>query len=359
MGIAEVPARVLVGQLNLAGAWERVQSKAGMPGADGISVSRFRRMAGPLLRGLEGEMAREEYRPHPLRVAEVRKKNGGVRLLLIPGVADRVAQSAASGWLAARWNPGFDEASFAYRKGTGVHDALRALMALRDRGMNWVLDADIRSFFDSISHSQLLSKLGEWLGTASPMYRWLERWVRAPIWDGRAVSMLTRGVPQGSPLSPILANYYLDGFDRKLRAAGVEFVRYADDFLVTARTPFELAEQRRVVEDGLRELELELSDEKTRVTTFEKVFRFLGAEVRQDAVLLPFDKKKTKNGPAYVAPAMPKALLRAWHGGHLKAREWVWEPHTPPETGIAERPEHPVLKKLAGSPSLDKLRRRP
>ena len=346
--------------MNLAGAWERVSAKRGMPGVDGVSVSRFAQASKALLRGLEGRLAREVYHPDPLRVAEVMKKNGGVRLLLVPTVGDRIVQGAAGQWLAARWNPEFDDASFAYRKGMGVHDALRALNALRDRGMAWVLDADIRSFFDSLDHDILLGKLGEWLGERSPLFVWLQRWIRSAVWDGLGVSVLSRGVPQGSPLSPILANFYLDGFDRRMRAAKVEFVRYADDFLVVARTPFELREKRAVVEEALRELKLELSLEKTRVTTFDDVFRFLGAEVRGDGVLLPFGKAKAKNKPVYVSPRMPGALLRAWHGGHLKSRPWVWEPHTRQAgVGLEVVFEHPVLRGLAGSPALELLRRRP
>jgi retron-type reverse transcriptase len=153
--IAEVPARVLVGQLNLNASWARVQDKHGMPGADGVAVSRFGRQARTNLAALQSQLAGDRYQPLPLRMAEVEKKSGSMRLLLVPCIADRVIQSAVAQWLGARWNPAFDPNSFAYRPGVGVASALRALSALRERGYHWVLDADIRSFFDSIDQNLL------------------------------------------------------------------------------------------------------------------------------------------------------------------------------------------------------------
>jgi group II intron reverse transcriptase/maturase len=317
-GLAEAPARVLAAQLDFAAAWKRVEEKAGMPGVDGVSVRAFARAATANLRALSACLASQTYRPDPLRMAEAEKKSGARRLLLIPTVKDRVAQSAAAQWLGAKWNPSFDQASFAYRPGLGVRDALRALAALRDRGYHWVLDADIRTFFDSIDHELLLEKLALWLGASSPLLDWIRAWAAAVVWTGTELRCLPRGVPQGSPLSPLLANFYLDEFDRCLRQAGIPLVRYADDFLVLARTPFDLDEARRVVETALRKLGLELSPEKTRATRFEQWFQFLGADIQGDRILLPFDKKKPCKRPVAVAPVMPRALLSSYHAGHLK-----------------------------------------
>lgn len=347
---AEVPAHVLAAELNLAAAWERVQAKAGMAGADGISVGRFARGAKAFLKQLQSRLASGAYRALPLRVAEVPKKSGARRLLLVPAVVDRIAQSAVAQWLSARWNPDFDPSSFAYRPGLGVADALRALAELRAAGHRWVLDADIRSFFDSIDHDLLTAKLARWLGEKSPLYGWLEQWIRAAVWDGAEVTRLGRGVPQGSPLSPVLANYYLDGFDRALRRAGVAFVRYADDFLVLARTPFELAGHRARVEQALAALRLELSQEKTRVVTFEAGFHFLGAEIQREAILLPFEKPKQPKKALWVAPPMPPALLRAWCAGHLEPhKSFEGRGHAAHATSQEER--------AAGSASDDRRRR--
>jgi len=146
--LAEVPARVLAAQLNYAAAWERVKAKAGMPGVDGVGTWRFARSPAVYLRDLQGRLARGDYRPLPLRMAEVEKKDGSRRLLLVPAVADRIVLSAVSQWLAGRWNSAFDPSSFAYRAGMGRNDALRQLRELHERKFHWVLDADVRSFFD-------------------------------------------------------------------------------------------------------------------------------------------------------------------------------------------------------------------
>lgn len=360
-GIAEVPARVLAGQMDLSAAWARAHEKAGMPGVDGVFVSRFARVANTNLAALQGRLAGEQYQPLPLRMAEVEKKSGkSTRLLLIPCVVDRVAQGAVAQWLGARWNPAFDPHSFAYRPGLGVASALKALAAMRDRGFSWVLDADIRSFFDSIDHNLLLEKLRRWLGAGSPLLRWIAQWLAGPVWDGAELGLLERGVPQGSPLSPLLSNYYLDDFDRRLRSDGIHFVRYADDFLVLARTPFELAEARQKVEGALRELNLTLSEEKTQTTTFEQWFRFLGAEIQGNAILLPFDKNSKVKSHVYVAPVMPPALLRMYRTGYIKAtRPFQWKERrletAPAQSNGAPSVRESSLRRLSGSSDLSAL----
>jgi group II intron reverse transcriptase/maturase len=365
--MGEAPARVLAGQFNYVGAWERVLAKAGMPGVDGIPVRRFARSAAVFLRALQSRLAGERCLALPLRMAELEKKTGGaLRLLLVATVGDRVAQSAVASWLGSHWNSSFDASSFAYRPGFGVHDALRRVAELRNQGFRWVLDADIRSFFDSIPHSLLLDKLERWLGAGSPMLGWLRAWLAAAVWDGEQLACVTCGVPQGSPLSPLLANFYLHEFDVRLRSAKIHLVRYADDFLVLARTPFELDEHRKTVEQVLGDLRLSLSAEKTRTTTFDQYFRFLGAEVQGNNILLPFEKMKTPKVPYYVAPIMPPALLRAYRLGHLKVSgplQWTGVRRERPEPSAAKaaKPQRPVLGLLSGSPpaaSLNSLRRR-
>jgi group II intron reverse transcriptase/maturase len=365
--MGDAPARILAGQLNYAGAWERVLAKAGMPGVDGISVRRFERSAAVFLRALQSRLAGERYSPLPLRMAELEKKSGALRLLLVATVADRVAQSAVAAWLGSHWNSAFDASSFAYRPGFGVHDALRRIAELRNQGFRWVLDADIRSFFDSIPHSHLLEKLGRWLGTNSPMLAWLRSWLAAAVWDGEQLASVTCGVPQGSPLSPILANFYLHEFDVRLRSAKIHLVRYADDFLVLARSPFDLDEHRKTVEEVLGSLQLSLSTEKTRTTTFDQYFRFLGAEIQGDNILLPFDKMKTPKVPYYVAPVMPPALLRAYRLGRLKTSgplQWtgIHRERTKPAADVPVKPRRPALNLLSGSAlaaSITSLRRIP
>lgn len=365
-GISSAPARVLALQLNLQAAWERVSAKRGMPGADGLTVGQFERSASLYLRVLEARLAGNRYAPLPLRLAELEKKkrntpSGGpppeapLRLLLVPCVSDRIAQTAVAQWLAARWNPLFDPDSYAYRAGMGVQDVLRRLITLRDSGYRWLLDGDIQSFFDSIDHSILFRKLEASLTAESPMLSWIRSWVNAAVWDGDTVSRVTRGVPQGSPLSPILANFYLHSFDRELRSAGIPFVRYADDFLLLGRTPFDIASAREVVERILASLDLALNVSKTRTTSFDSGLRFLGAEIRGEQIFLPFGKIKTPKAPVFVAPVMAPALLRAWKAGKLRAEQplvWTGRRRTTAEQPLSgnAQPQQPswLLRQLAG-----------
>jgi len=317
--VAQLPAVVLAGQLGIPAAWERVHKKAGMPGVDGQASSTFARTVPAALSRLQHELSNGTYQALPLRLAELEKKDGGRRTLLVPAVRDKIVQTAVAFWLGAKWNAEFDAASFAYRPGLGVRPALRYLRDLYRTGFRWVFDADIRACFDSISHDLLFDRVDGWLGTGSPMGSWIRQWVAAPVWDGADLSRLTRGIPQGSSLSPLLSNFFLDTFDRRLRANGIKFVRYADDFLVLARTPFDLAAARQLAESALTDLGLSLNTDKTRSTSFAQWFRFLGAEIHGDDILLPFERQKSALAPVFVAPRMPPALLRAWLNGALKA----------------------------------------
>jgi hypothetical protein len=208
--------------------------------------------------------------------------------------------------------------------------------------------------FDSIDHARLFATVDERLGRGCAVSGWVRQWVAAAVWDGAELRRLPRGVPQGSPISPLLANLFLDTFDRRLREAGIPFVRYADDFIVLGRTPFDLAQSRRLVEETLTGLDLALNVQKTRVRSVDQSFRFLGAEIRADAILLPFDKKKTPKRPSYVAPVMPRALLSAFRAGHLAAdRPFDWAPtgRQAVASGSAEDKRRArALGRLAGGP---------
>jgi group II intron reverse transcriptase/maturase len=359
---AVIPAAVLAGQLDLAAALSKVRAKAGMAGVDGMGTDRYARGFALIGSGAICRLLQPDYRPDPLRAAELVKKNGSLRLLLIPTVADRVLQTATAAWLARKWNPGFDAASFAYRPGLGVAHALRALAEYREAGFRWVLDADLRNFFDSIPHDKLSARLTEDLGPAAAVGEWVQRWTAATVWDGEQVGRTTKGVPQGSPLSPLLANFYLDAFDRTLRRHSIPLIRYADDFLVLARTPFELTQMREIAEACLTSLGLELNGDKTRVTSFDQGFRFLGANITKGDILLPFAKTKSPKRPAWVAPTMGAPLLRAFRAGLLRCTTgWEWTPRSVPA------PATPATVHLAagrwrpaggeGSPLLEQLRR--
>lgn len=249
-------------------SWARVRANNGAAGGDGVSVARFGFFAEAALPALSERLRTFSYRPGPSRRVNVPKKSGGMRPLDIPCVVDRVAQGAAAAALTPVLEPLMEDSSFAYRPGRGVAQAVQRISSLRRDGYTFVVEADIKRYFENIRHDLLLGKLEAATGDDAILdliALWLEWHAPAGI-----------GLPQGSPLSPLLANLHLDAADEALEGRGVRLVRYADDFLLLAKTE---ARAERALKDALAvmaEHGLELDPDETRVVSFDRGFRFLG-----------------------------------------------------------------------------------
>ena len=252
----------------LYAAWEKVRRNRGGPGGDGVTVADFSAKIDLRLNRLALELQHGLYRPGPLRRLQIPKKSGGVRVLSIPSVVDRVAQTAAATALSEFLEPEFEEASFGYRPGRSVAQAVRRVDMLRRSGYHWVVDADIEQFFDTVPHRRLLEKLGGQVGDehfVDLVSLWLETFGEDGI-----------GLAQGSPISPVLANLFLDALDEEMEQDGIRIVRFADDFLLLARNE---TKARGALERAIRHLAgegLKLNAEKTRIVSFEEAFHFLG-----------------------------------------------------------------------------------
>lgn len=253
----------------LLAAWARVQANAGAGGGDGIDIPRFALGATERIVELSRSLRDGGYRPGPLRHVEIPKKSGGKRRLTIPPIVDRIAQTSVAQRLAPLLDAEFEEASFGYRAGRGVADAVRRVEALRREGWIWAIDADIDDFFDTIPIDRLVDRLTRSM-TESPLVDLIARWLEHGANMGR-------GIAQGSPLSPLLANLYLDDLDEAMSGAGMRLVRYADDFVVLTRD----RPQAEAVFGRLnRELErhgLKLDADKTRIRGFDESLKFLGS----------------------------------------------------------------------------------
>lgn len=189
----------------------------------------------------------------------------------------------------------FEPSSFAYRPGRSHLMAVREVGKWRDRGYDWVLDADIVKYFDNIEHSRLLDEVQERLD-APWVLELVRAWVEVGVLTRAGIVLPTRGVPQGAVISPLLANIYLDDFDARLGALGHKLVRYADDFVVLSRTQQRLIQGRAAVARLLDEAGLRLHPDKTRLTQFDKGFRFLGHGFAGDLVVPLKRRRKTKDG---------------------------------------------------------------
>src|SRR5437660_7208491 len=205
------------GDEQLWSAWERVRENEGCAGADGVTVRQFAERAHKRLPELRDRVNAGLYRPLPLLKIIVEKHSGhaGTRTLLVPAVRDRVLQTAVAHHLSHSFEEEFLECSYGYRPGRSVDRAIARIRKCRDLGYKFVVDADIESFFSNVDHSLLLQRLAE-RRPGETIMESLRLWVAALVWDGSHVYPLRRGVPQGSPISPLLANLFLDDFDREL-----------------------------------------------------------------------------------------------------------------------------------------------
>src|SRR3954464_15417466 len=249
-------------------AWEKVRANKGAPGVDAVSIAEFAARERDNLYRLWNRMSSGSYFPGPVRAVEIPKDHGaGVRTLGVPNTADRVAQTAAAMLLEERLEPIFHPDSYGYRPGRSAHDAL-AVARKRCWKQDWVLDLDIRAFFDSVPHDLLLKAVAHHTDE-----RWvllyIERWLTAPMQmpDG-TLTARDRGTPQGSPISALLANLFMTyAFDRWMTRehSGSPFERYADDIVVHCATEGQARRLWAEIAERLKALGLELHPEKTKV----------------------------------------------------------------------------------------------
>ncbi|MGH7038202.1 MAG: reverse transcriptase domain-containing protein [Stellaceae bacterium] len=256
---------------HLREGWERVRRNRGGPGGDGVSIGRFAVALEARLARLSRELLTDRYRPGPLRRVAIKKPDGGTRELAIPCVRDRVVQTALMLLLDRRFDAAMAGASFGYRAGRGVDGALARVEDSLRVGGGWVVDLDLAKFFDSVPHDALIA--GLLAGGVEPR---IGRLVR--LWlDG--FSATGRGLPQGAPVSPILANLYLDSLDRRLAQGDHRLVRYADDLVLICPTQRAAGQALRRIRRALRRRGLAVNESKTRIVGPGGTLRFLGREI--------------------------------------------------------------------------------
>jgi group II intron reverse transcriptase/maturase len=296
---------------NLRRAFERVRENGGCRGADGMTLGQF---AGDLERELDrlqDRLLRRVY-PYPLLQFTVSKRSGGTRFLCVPTVRDRVAQTAVDLIVRPVFEAEFEDSSYAFRQGRSVRDAVKKVCELRDQGYRWLVDGDIQSCFDSIPHDRLLERLSR-MPLDTDVLDLFALWIRTEVYDGHVLKVPERGIPQGSVVSPLLANLFLDELDESLALFDQAIVRYSDDFLVLCRDEARAEGALEVTDSLLESLGLELNREKTSITHFDQGFKFLGALFVGDDVYLPLAKKKAPGQP----PSLPPPL-DLW--GYLELR---------------------------------------
>lgn len=213
---------------NLLLAWKRVKANKGKPGVDGITVDDFPVYLREHWPQIKVKLLNGSYRPQPVLRVEIPKRSGGKRPLGIPTVLDRLIQQAILQVLQPLFDPGFSESSYGFRPKRSAHQAVRQVRQTIDSGCKWVVDVDLSKFFDRVDHDLLMSRIARKVKDKRVL-RLIGCYLRAGVLVNGDIHPTTQGVPQGGPLSPLLANIMLDDFDKELEQRGHRFVRYADD----------------------------------------------------------------------------------------------------------------------------------
>ena len=218
----------VVTQENATAAWLAVQRNGGAPGIDGMTTPPLRDHVRQHWEAIRTKLLAGTYVPSPVRRVEIPKPNGGGRLLGIPTVLDRWLQHMLLQALQPIFDPTFRAHSFGFRPGKSAHNAVRAAQSYVQAGKAWVVDMDIPKFFDRVNHDLLRNRLGQTIRDQRELGL-MGRSLRAGVMVEGLVQASEEGTPQGGPLSPLLANLYLDARDRELERRGRAFSRSADD----------------------------------------------------------------------------------------------------------------------------------
>lgn len=251
---------------NMLRALKRVRANKGAPGIDGMTVEQLPAYLKRHWPKIEQDLLDGRYKPLPVRRVEIPKPSGGMRLLGIPTVQDRLTQQAIAQVLQPIWDPTFSDSSFGFRPGRSQHDALKRAKTYVQDGYRHIVDMDLAKFFDTVHHDRLMSRLATRVHDKRVL-KLVRRFLTAGVMTFGLVSPSVEGTPQGGPLSPLISNIVLDELDKELEKRGLRFVRYADDFVIYVRS--KKAAQRvmqsitRFIE---RRLKLKVNQEKSAVS---------------------------------------------------------------------------------------------
>lgn len=255
----------------------QVEAKRGAAGVDHVSVKTFGDRRETEVAKLSAELRTGKYRPQAVRRVHIPKPGTKeTRPLGIPTVRDRVVQAALVKVIEPIFERDFAEHSYGFRPGRGCKDALRRVDSLLKAGYTSIVDADLKSYFDTIPHDRLLARLRTKVGDGRVLSL-IEAFLKTGTMDGMQEWKPTAGAPQGAVLSPLLSNVYLDPLDHLLAEQGFEMVRYADDFVILCRTAEDAQRAVQIVQQWTSDNGLTLHPEKTRVVdSLLNGFEFLG-----------------------------------------------------------------------------------
>lgn len=260
---------------NLFTALKRVEQNGGAPGMDGMPVEELR----PYLREhwleIRDKLDKQTYKPNPVRRVEIPKPEGGVRLLGIPTVLDRLLQQAIAQALTPLYEPLFSDHSYGFRPGRSAHQAIKQAQAYVQEGNEWAVDIDLEKFFDRVNHDMLMARVAR-VVKDKRVLKLIRAYLNSGVMVNGVVLDTEEGTPQGGPLSPLLSNIMLDDLDKELEQRGHKFVRYADDCNIYVKTQRAGERVMESVKAFLEQkLKLKVNPKKSKVERASRV-KFLG-----------------------------------------------------------------------------------
>ena len=360
---------------NLNRAFKKVKANKGAPGIDGMTVED----APEWLKEHKGELLESirngKYKPSPVRRKEIPKPDGGVRKLGIPTVIDRIIQQAIAQVLIPIYEPTFSDGSYGYRPNRSAQDAIRKVRDFAEEGYRYAVCLDLSKYFDTLNHELLMNMLRETIHDKR-LIDLIKKYLKSGVMENGVVVKTEEGSPQGGNLSPLLANIYLDRFDKEFEGRGVKVIRYADDIVLLAKSQ---RAAERLLETSSRYLEkklkLKVNTEKSRAVSVYSIrnFKFLGfalgrnkngTYIRVHAKSVKKAKRKLKELTSrsqgrsvktvmynvkvfiqgwlgYYAIADMKNTIDDWNGWlRRRLRMYIWKQWKKPKTRVAN------LKKL-------------
>ena len=367
---------------NLNNAYRRVKANKGAPGVDGMTVEEALPWLKEHGKELTDSILQEKFKPDPVRRKEIPKPDGGVRKLGIPSVKDRIIQQAIAQMLMPIYEPIFAEGSYGYRPGRSAQDAIFKIRGCYDEGYEWAVLLDLSKYFDTLNHEKLLNLLRREIDDER-VIQLIKRFLKSGVMDNGVVAATDEGSPQGGPLSPLLANIYLNEFDHEYERRGVPVIRYADDIVLLCKSERAAG---RLLESSIRYLEgklkLRVNRDKSHIAKVNatKKFKFLGfaygkgkdglfIRVHQKSLLKAKEKLRelTKRNRGrnvrdvmaevkrymhgwlnYYAIADMKNTLAEWNGWlRRRIRMYIWKQWKKPKTKLRNLLKLGIPKKYA------------
>ena len=251
---------------NMLKALKRVESNKGAPGVDGMRTTQLRGYVRRHWDKIKAALLEGTHKPFPVRRAEIPKDDGGVRLLGIPTVVDRLIQQAMAQVLSAIWDHTFSGHSYAFRPGRSQHMAIEKARCYVEDGYTHVVDIDLSKFFDRVHHDRLMHRIAARVQDKRVL-KLIRGYLNSGILIGGIITETKEGTPQGGPLSPLLSNIVLDELDHELEKRGLRFVRYADDVAIYVKSPKAAERVKASVTRFLtRKLKLAVNEDKSEVS---------------------------------------------------------------------------------------------